>query len=64
MVAHCVSAVCASLGSPCARVRAGIFAGIPVIWVLEGVTQLRLLFDEAVTRLVVLRASLQNVVDW
>jgi len=43
-VAHCVSAVCASLGSPCVRVRAGVFAGIPVIWELEGAeaTQLRL----------------------
>ena len=33
-----------SLGSPCVRVRAGVFAGIPVIWELEGAeaTQLRL----------------------
>ena len=40
MVAHCVSAVCASLGSPCVRVRAGVFAGIPVIWELEGMVNI------------------------
>ena len=53
MVAHCVSAICASLGSPYVRVRAGVSQGFQLSRCLKELERRNYGCSEAMTRLVV-----------
>lgn len=64
--ALCQCNFCASLGSPCVRVRAGVSQGFQLSRCLKEQKRRNYGCSEAMTRLVVLRgcASLQNVFAW